>query len=777
MKRTHGTDSGFRIQSKPAPAHRASFCVQGLSALVMLLGLLCLADLLLELSGLSSFPVLIAAGAAVCLGYALFALLQKANWLTPILLGGVLLTGAVFYGEAIAGVRLICNHAFAYFTSVTGRIFLQFSIEANPQYQTLALSLALGLLGVLLAVLSWHTANRWPKAVSLCLLVFLAAELLAFWPEAGDSRVWIVMLSALFLYCGDAGIGNKSWKMALVRMVGIFFCAALCVVAVSAFSSVRDGSLFHRLRSNTQQQLHDARYETEDAVILPEGDFSRLQGESLPEAAVLTVMMEQPEALYLRGFVGDTFDGSDWKTLSTEKLAEYSGLLYWLHENGFYPQAQLSAAAGLLPEEESVNRVTVNNLLACSRYLYVPYHFSSFTAGGALSAYDLDTATLSAEGLRGVRAYAFTTVDGSSETLEALTEFLRENKDETTLSYLSAEGSYRELVYQYDLDFPSGALARLQPILDACCGQFGSREELTRTQAQVSTWLFLQQYEEKLRGGEAILPELGEAVEGSAYERATVTVLALRYFGIPARYAEGFLITQEMAAGVQPGESLALTAEQATAWVEIYQDGLGWLPMELTPGYQALSGAVDENSGKSGEENGKLPEGEELEAPDSPNQTNTQDTPRDRSQTRLPRPGELFLWFLLIPVLLLPGVWLRHHWILKKRSTGFQSEHISDAVGFLFADSAKLLSHMGLDRGGASMHTLCGPVSERFGQAYAKRFDELLRLNGEALFSSHPLEEKHRELAKDFRAETCHLLVSQSNWLQRLWIRWIRCLY
>ena len=61
--------------------------------------------------------------------------------------------------------------------------------------------------------------------------------------------------------------------------------------------------------------------------------------------------------------------------------------------------------------------------------------------------------------------------------------------------------------------------------------------------------------------------------------------MMFRYYGIPARYAEGFLVTKDDASRLQPGETLTLNGTSGHAWVEYYQDGVGWLPFEVTPGY------------------------------------------------------------------------------------------------------------------------------------------------------------------------------------------------
>ena len=58
--------------------------------------------------------------------------------------------------------------------------------------------------------------------------------------------------------------------------------------------------------------------------------------------------------------------------------------------------------------------------------------------------------------------------------------------------------------------------------------------------------------------------------------------MMFRYCGIPARYVEGYLVQGQ---GV-----VDVTAADAHAWTEIYKDGVGWIPVDVTPGYyQELS--------------------------------------------------------------------------------------------------------------------------------------------------------------------------------------------
>lgn len=96
---------------------------------------------------------------------------------------------------------------------------------------------------------------------------------------------------------------------------------------------------------------------------------------------------------------------------------------------------------------------------------------------------------------------------------------------------------------------------------------------------------------------------LEEKRKGYCAHYASSAVLILRYMGIPARYAEGYAVdvvevaadaeqTEANVADYYEGASLLpqssvisydVTDGSAHAWVEIYDENLGWYPVEVTP--------------------------------------------------------------------------------------------------------------------------------------------------------------------------------------------------
>lgn len=77
---------------------------------------------------------------------------------------------------------------------------------------------------------------------------------------------------------------------------------------------------------------------------------------------------------------------------------------------------------------------------------------------------------------------------------------------------------------------------------------------------------------------------LFENQKGYCVHFATAAVVMLRAMGVPARYAEGYIVTADDYKSAVGGWA-NVKDYHAHAWVEIYYPGVGWQPFEMTPGF------------------------------------------------------------------------------------------------------------------------------------------------------------------------------------------------
>ena len=374
-------------------------------------------------------------------------------------------------------------------------------------------------------------------------------------------------------------------------------------------------------------------------------------------------------------------------------------------------------------------------------------------------------------GWNGEREYSYVVIADASTILPQILDALQQG--EPGSSYLQMESAYRDFVDSYALAVPQEFTDELGALLEETRKNLNFSGELSKEQAQLCALSFL----ETCFGGNTSLP-LDSTAKGTTYQYATVAALALRYYGIPARYAEGFTVR------TTENETASVTAENAGAWVEVYQDGVGWLPLALTPGLESLAPEQTESGIKpvgSGEGEGSGPrvtEGQEPEQQDAEQSEDPDNTPDGGQLTGLlAKPA---FWILLIAGILLLFVLfilIRHHIILKKRNETFTQEDSSAAAACLFADCAALLAAMGLKRGTGSMLELCEAAKEPLGEDYAAKLREMTACNAQALFSSHAISAEQLAEMNTFHTATLENLKTRCKPLQKFRLKWLNCLY
>ncbi len=78
---------------------------------------------------------------------------------------------------------------------------------------------------------------------------------------------------------------------------------------------------------------------------------------------------------------------------------------------------------------------------------------------------------------------------------------------------------------------------------------------------------------------------LGKSKVGYCMHFASASVMILREMGVPARYAAGYLVKNSEIEGIAVSCYASVMDSDAHAWVEIYLENIGWVPIEVTKGY------------------------------------------------------------------------------------------------------------------------------------------------------------------------------------------------
>lgn len=702
-------------------------------------------------SGFSAMLWLLGAGILTCIAAAIIRHFQKTKLLFPILLAALLLVVLFARNPLLNGFGAAWNTLRDLWAAEKG-ILLPLA-ETDGTGLWLA-GIVTGVLLVLLAVVLSHVPT------------LAAAALTALCVAAAFVQPGVMLLAAAAI-----ALLMLTWQKSKNTVSAASFLLVGVIVAGVAAISLQTGTM-QALSENAKDTLHHWRYEKVEEL-LPEGDLSEPVTKTEGTDTILSVTADTAQTLYLRGFVGDTYENKVWSALDAQTAAEEKDLFYWLHQSGFYPQSQLATAARLMGNYQS-GSVSVQNLAGCSLYRYEPCTVLPERAG--LAKNRIQPSAVETSGLRGERGYSYETVSDAQTLLPELLDFLQNDTSDSVSAYLQTESAYREFVYSYALTVPAEFRAQLGAVLDQCCESYGPADSPTKEQAQTAALAFLESCFDG--SGDIALP-LADTADGTTYQYATVAALALRYYGIPARYVEGYTVK------TTENEPTSVDASAAGAWVEVYQDGIGWLPLALTPGLEDLSAEQTESgikpvgAGKEGNGDGpRVTEGQELEQDDAEPDNSEDNTPDGGQRTGLlHKPA---FWIILVAallLLLLAAIFIRHAVILKKRNEAFTQEDPSAAAACLFTDCASLLAALGLKRGTGSMLELCETAKEQLGEEYAAKLHDMTMYNAQALFSSRAITPEQLAEMHTFHDATLEKLKTHTNWPKKLRLKWLDCLY
>lgn len=393
-------------------------------------------------------------------------------------------------------------------------------------------------------------------------------------------------VSAAFLSAGmiGLGLGSKSHAQWKSNCAGLLACLLVFLLPAILLPQERI-PFFTQLLGDTKQKIYEIRYGKDG---LPEGNLYEADTLHAGEEPVLAIRSEQKKNLYFKGYVGGTYANGVWEPLSGESYrGTSSGMLEWLAKKNFDPLTQMAQYYALGDEEDKpeANRVYVENTGASRYYIYAPASLKKITTSGAAS--EKKDQFLDAKGLFGKQNYGMTEVSSSRPAeLVVAGSWVENPETEEQKTYSEAESVYRTFVYDHYTAVDQTMYDKMQEVFweEDPSETDGIYSALGRIRKVLESRVTYSENPGAIPGDEdPVFWFLDESKEGNAMLYASTAVEALRAKGIPARYVEGYFLSESAPTG-EKGQA-ELTGNDAHAWVEIYFDGIGWLPADVTPGY------------------------------------------------------------------------------------------------------------------------------------------------------------------------------------------------
>lgn len=305
----------------------------------------------------------------------------------------------------------------------------------------------------------------------------------------------------------------------------------------------------------------------------------------------LTLTAKPEESLFLRGYVGATyqdgawkeapgytFDGAamNWKTDGSPRLfiqnLPFLRTAFALNQT----ERELPDIAGVAPMQLFVERINAN-----AAYTYVPY-------GAYLNDYyriEAGDGVVSGQHDQEDRYFFF----GRSDMERVLSAW---NDLGDTANVLDrVEESYRAFCTSQCVAVPEG-LEALQAEVDAVKAE--NRWLPMRDNEDITQWIrhyMVENFSYQLftdpvpENEDALLYFLFTTRKGNSIHFASAAVVLYRMFGVPARYVVGYEVLPTLFSVQAGGLYTAIVqGDNSQAWAEIYMPGLGWMPQDMTPG-------------------------------------------------------------------------------------------------------------------------------------------------------------------------------------------------
>lgn len=751
------------------------------------------------------------------------AIYSSANWPFLLLIPTVPLAAWAYFSfdNLAVGFISLLNQVLRTMTDNSPWRFIQFALDPMPSAELrwaetyflvllfCALTLGAGFFAVRRPWLPGFLLFTGPLAI-VPLFFTLMPDLWAFFALAA-SWVMMAVLHQPLLHRKKAPA--KPEKVARQKNVRqqIALLLAGCVLLSAIFSGWAIPQESYR-RPEGLQELMGAMQSWGQRLFPSNNDLHRLPALRFTGVTALEVQSTWREPLYLRGYAAGEFTGSSWEMLND---SEYEAAASGFSQGNINPQ---NLYASYWDGDRQGYTLTVRNVSPNRSSLYLPGGLVTDISrmDGAWYRQDLYAETRSFWGVGKYTVQAFplpkssqislplTTAEGG--TLPNWFQPAAESQGATALLE-----NYESFLYEPYTALPENTRETAEGWWRQYLGD-GGTIGLTDACAILQEAFdqdFQYQYDPPAfpEGREYLSWFLYDAQAGYCVHYATAGVLLLRALGIPARYAEGYIVTaDDFVNGKKTDDGFVKIADDhAHAWAEVYDPvERSWIPVEFTPGFsgesfwESPSGVSEPTPTPAASEQPQAtatptptPEPEATATPEP----ETEPTPEPQAS---PTPaaggsqpdGENFSFHLpgwLWPVLaaaaclalLIGAMCLRRKHLLEKRQNCRMQENVNLAVREYWKWTFQMFALLGApgwentDTPEKYVDRLCAALPELNGE----RLLAACQIGQMASFSGRELDESQRQFMKEWADYLQGFAVEKISFGAKFRGKWLLCLF
>ena len=434
------------------------------------------------------------------------------------------------------------------------------------------------------------------------------------------------------------------WQFVSVGLI------SLLVFAISDASLIKaqiyKPALSSEINKKIEEKVKFLRYGENP---LGEGQLNKKSRDKISGSA-MEITMAKPETMYLRGYVGDKYNQGKWENLPAREYYQKLPLTESLKGFDFNPLTQISNVAMIENAESKSNQIKIKNKDASSLYIYHPYELKEYDSIDDIKNWG--DSFLTSEKFAGSKNYKYDVADGQTKKWTEsygklfMMEDVSSGEVKSQLDkYFVAESYSNVDIYEKYIELSTNDVLALQPILgepkDPKREHMGYKEAINRVQSYFKDNAVYTEKGGAEKANAEFVKSFLAAPKGFDSQFASIATLMFRYYGIPARYVEGYVVGHDDVSKMRANKPYELPLENAHAWTEIYVDGYGWVPVEVTEKFAEMVAQPDLEKGL--ENDTTLNPYDKPNPPERPNKNKREDDYSSLQQT-----DYLLVWITLL---------------------------------------------------------------------------------------------------------------------------------
>ncbi len=505
------------------------------------------------------------------------------------------------------------------------------------------------------AAISGYSVIRRPSLMGLLLLTLpfaVVPMIFMIVPPLPALGCLIASYVMLYVFCMNTGISpflkirRKSRKKDTIILSRAQRMAVWMMLPVVLLSLVFSSFILPQQDYSRPESIDRLRSRVDHFVFggslgggLRMGSLNNLGSLRFTGKTVLKVKTTNESPLYLRGYAGSVYNGESWVIPAEEDYEQAMEYPVSLNPQNYYAEDHLfmasMSASSLGKQRNTAYELSVKNLSSDRSALFLPNGLITDVSelGNAHFVQDVYGAAGPFNDANGYTVRAFTVAedppdikfgsDGEEDMdLEQLyltpsqagaaSETYRARTGSDGLPYSDfrqMQQTYRRYVYNTYTTLPE----ETKQSAEALCAQYGLDPvflddntglglDLNQTCHRVASLLdercdYTNRPEKIPEDKDFASYFLNESREGYCVHFATTATVLLRAMGIPARYAEGYVITESDYKKDRDSEGyISIADSRAHAWVEVFNPvQMEWFPVEMTPSFSTAEGLGTEN--------------------------------------------------------------------------------------------------------------------------------------------------------------------------------------